>query len=74
MNEQTNEEIFTETEGEGDSVEASPEVTAQVGVSEEVFIQRMDSAENLMVGILVCTALVVGAVMATLVMRYFHVH
>ena len=55
-------------------VAASPEVTTEVGVSEELFIQRMDSAENLMVGILVCTALVFGAVIATLVMRFWHVH
>lgn len=69
-----NEDMGNEVAVDGAFVEASPEVTSEVGVSEELFTRRMDSVENLMLGILVCSALVVGAVIATLVMRFFHVH
>lgn len=45
-----------------------------VGVSEELFIARMNSLENIGVGILVASSLAVGALLALLVMRFFHVH
>ncbi|MEG1709721.1 MAG: hypothetical protein RRY04_01905 [Oscillospiraceae bacterium] len=44
-----------------------------VGVSEDLFLSRMDSAENLLLGNVVCSALIVSALLATLVMRFFHV-
>lgn len=45
-----------------------------VGVSEELFIARMNSLENLCVGIIVAASFAAGAVIALIIVRFFHVH
>ena len=55
------------------AITPSPETVETVGVSETIFVQRMDSLENLLLGSIVCSALIVSALLATLVMRFWHV-
>lgn len=53
--------------------DATSETTETVGLTEEAFNLRMDSVEYVLIGCLFCTALIAGAVIASLVMRFFHV-
>ena len=55
------------------AVTPAPETVETVGVSETIFVQRMDSLENLLLGSIVCSALIVSALLATLTMRFWHV-
>lgn len=49
------------------------EVISEVGVSENVFLLRMDSLENLILCELFCSAVMVGCLIALIVLRFFHV-
>ncbi|MEG1492500.1 MAG: hypothetical protein RR394_09650 [Oscillospiraceae bacterium] len=48
--------------------------TEMVGVSEQLFNQSMGSMENLFVVQLVGTGIIAGCLIASVVLRFFHVH
>ena len=55
------------------TVSPAPETVETVGIAETVFVDRMNSLENLLLGSIVCSALIVSALLATLVMRFWDV-
>lgn len=49
------------------------ETVETVGVSEELFNQRMDSLDNILFGSFAVQCLILGCLLAGMVMRWFHV-
>lgn len=58
-------------DGAGSELDSSFEEVETVGINEELFIERMDSFENLFMVQLIGLALIAGCLIATLVMRFF---
>lgn len=64
---------MNETTETGEIVEPSPvAVSETVGVSEDVFTQRMDGLENYYTILIIGVGILIGCVIASMVMRWFH--
>lgn len=48
------------------------ETTEIVGVSEELFIQRMDNMQNHLSVLIIGVGMLIGCVIGAMVMRWFH--
>lgn len=72
-NEVVENELIQESPNSGNTPSVPAETFEVVGVSESLFVARMDSLENLLFVNFVCCALLVGCLLASLVMRWFHV-
>lgn len=46
---------------------------SEVGITEELFVSRMDSLENVLFGNFVFLGVLVGVTITGLIMRWFHV-
>ena len=62
------EENILEQQG---SVEAN-ETMETIGVSEELFIQRMDNMQNHLSVLIIGVGMLIGCVIGAMVMRWFH--
>lgn len=51
---------------------AVTETTEIVGVSEELFIQRMDNIQNHLSVLIIGVGILIGCVIGVMVMRWFH--
>ena len=67
-------ELLQESEGTEYPAEPSAETAEMVGVSETLFVERMDSLENLLLVTVIGVAIIAGCILASVVLRFFHVH